>query len=57
MVDEVQMLGDPGRGWSWSHALLGLPAKELHVCGDACALPLLERMAAECGDELQVGCG
>lgn len=55
VLDEVQMLGDRGRGWAWTRALLGLPARELHVCGDPGALPLLRKLAAECGDELEVG--
>ncbi len=55
MLDEVQMLSDPGRGWAWTRALLGLPAHELHVCGAPEALPLLRRLAEECGDELEVG--
>ena len=32
VVDEVQMVASPDRGWAWTRALLGLPAAELHLC-------------------------
>ena len=54
VIDEIQMIADPQRGSAWTQAVLGLPAKELHLCGEARAVPLLERIAALCGDELHV---
>ncbi|KAL4437560.1 hypothetical protein ABPG77_003541 [Micractinium sp. CCAP 211/92] len=54
VLDEVQMMGDESRGWAFTRALLGVPAAEVHVCGDPAALPLLERIAAETGDALDV---
>ncbi|KAI7835705.1 hypothetical protein COHA_010398 [Chlorella ohadii] len=54
VLDEIQMLGDESRGWAFTRALLGLPARTLHVCGDPAALPLLERVMAETGDRLEV---
>lgn len=54
VLDEIQMLGDLERGWAWTRALLGLAAREVHVAGDPGALPLLRRLAEECGDELEV---
>ena len=54
MLDEIQMMADPGRGWGWTRAFLGIPAATLHVCGAPEALPLIQRMAEECGDELTV---
>ena len=54
MLDEIQMISNLGRGWAWTRALLGLPAEQLHVCGDPAVLPLLERLADECGDKLTV---
>lgn len=41
-LPQIQMIGDRDRGWGWTRALLGLPAKEIHVCGDPAALPLLQ---------------
>ena len=54
MLDEIQMLAHPERGWAWSRALLGLPAESLHVCGSADALPLVRSLIDACGDELVV---
>jgi hypothetical protein len=48
------MLGDRERGWAWTRALLGVPANEVHVCGDAAAVPLVTRMAAATGEALEV---
>jgi hypothetical protein len=33
VIDEIQMLQDPGRGWAWTSALVGAPAREVYVCG------------------------
>ncbi len=50
------MIGDRGRGWAWTSALLGLRALTIHVCGSPGVLPLLTQLARDCGDELQVRC-
>ncbi|KAG5468305.1 hypothetical protein LSCM1_02284 [Leishmania martiniquensis] len=44
VVDEVQMIADRDRGWAWTRALLGLPAREIHLCGEARALPLIQNL-------------
>lgn len=49
-----QMMADDHRGWAWTRALLGLQAKEIHVCGDSSVLRMLKRIANTCGDELEV---
>ncbi|PWY98962.1 hypothetical protein BCV70DRAFT_201180 [Testicularia cyperi] len=54
VVDEIQMIGDPQRGYAWTDAVLGLPAKEIHLCGEASTIPLIRRIAEACGDELTV---
>ncbi len=33
VIDEIQMLMDPDRGSAWTAALLGVPAKQVFVCG------------------------
>lgn len=33
VVDEIQMLQDPSRGWAWTSALVGAPARDVYVCG------------------------
>ena len=42
VIDEIQLIACPDRGWAWTRALYGMPARELHVCGDPTALPLLQ---------------
>lgn len=42
VIDEIQMISDPMRGWAWTQALLGLPAKEIHLCGELRALEVLK---------------
>ena len=49
VLDEIQMLGDPLRGAAWTRALLGLPAQQLHLCGNPAALPLIQRIVHETG--------
>ena len=54
VVDEIQLIGDRDRGWAWTRALLGIPAREIHLCGEPAALPIIERLCADTGDELIV---
>ena len=54
VVDEIQLIGDKDRGWAWTQALLGLKAKELHLCGEARAVPLIRELAASMGDKLSI---
>ncbi|KAL3420033.1 hypothetical protein PVAG01_08532 [Phlyctema vagabunda] len=52
VIDEIQMLGDECRGWAWTQALLGLQAKELHLCGELRTVPLIEDLCTLMGDKL-----
>ena len=52
VIDEIQMIGHPDRGWAWSQAFFGLRAKELHLCGEARTEPLIRELAAAMGDKL-----
>ncbi|KAK6363493.1 RNA helicase [Orbilia blumenaviensis] len=52
VIDEIQMLADTERGWAWTHAVLGIMAKELHLCGEERAVGIVEKLARLCGDEL-----
>ena len=54
VIDEIQMIGDKERGWAWTQALLGLKAKELHLCGEERTVPLIRELAAAVGDKLEV---
>ena len=52
-LDEAQLIGDPQRGWAWTRALLGLEAHEIHLCGSPAVLPLVRRIAAVTGDDME----
>ena len=54
VIDEIQMIGHRERGWAWTQALLGLKAKELHLCGEARSVPLIRELVASMGDELEI---
>ncbi|CAL1261875.1 unnamed protein product [Larinioides sclopetarius] len=54
VIDEIQMIKDPGRGWAWTRALLGLCAEEIHICGEGAAIDLVREIAGSCGEELEV---
>ena len=54
VIDEIQMLGSLERGFAWTQALLGLQAKEIHLCGETRSLPIIRELAAACGDKLVV---
>ena len=54
VLDEIQLIGDPSRGWAWTRALHGLPAKEVHVCGDGSAASLVEALCARSGDDFEL---
>ncbi|RUO95738.1 hypothetical protein BC936DRAFT_143336, partial [Jimgerdemannia flammicorona] len=54
VVDEIQMIADRSRGWAWTQALLGLQARELHLCGEPSAVSLVKNIAESIGEEVIV---
>ncbi|KAG2728221.1 hypothetical protein I3760_01G194900 [Carya illinoinensis] len=54
VIDEIQMLGCRTRGFSFTRALLGISADELHLCGDAASIPLIQEILKVTGDEVEV---
>lgn len=54
VIDEIQMIGDPQRGWAWTRAFLGARAQELHICGEERVVPLIRELVASMGDKLEV---
>lgn len=54
VIDEIQMLGDPDRGWAWTQAFLGIQAKEMHLCGEERTVNLISDLCASMGDELVI---
>ncbi|XP_050218403.1 DExH-box ATP-dependent RNA helicase DExH16, mitochondrial isoform X4 [Mercurialis annua] len=53
VVDEIQMVGCKTRGFSFTRALLGISADELHLCGDPAAVPLIEEILKVTGDDIK----
>ncbi|XP_023684817.1 ATP-dependent RNA helicase SUPV3L1, mitochondrial isoform X2 [Paramormyrops kingsleyae] len=54
VIDEIQMIRDPSRGWAWTRALLGLCANEIHVCGEAAAVCFIRELMYTTGEEVEV---
>ncbi|KAJ7221513.1 P-loop containing nucleoside triphosphate hydrolase protein [Mycena pura] len=54
VIDEIQMIAEPERGSSWTRAVLGMCAQEIHLCGEETAVPLIEKIVKDTGDELVV---
>lgn len=54
ILDEIQMIAHPQRGWAWVQALIGMPAHQLILTGSADALPLVEKLCELTEDELEV---
>ncbi|KAK4231388.1 P-loop containing nucleoside triphosphate hydrolase protein [Podospora fimiseda] len=54
VIDEIQMIADDDRGWAWTQAVLGIQAKELHLCGEDRAVGLIQELCARIGDKCVV---
>ncbi|KAL3954000.1 hypothetical protein ACCO45_011956 [Purpureocillium lilacinum] len=54
VIDEIQMIADPERGNAWTTALLGVQAKEVHLCGEDRAVTLIQALCASIGDKCVV---
>lgn len=54
IIDEIQQIRDPQRGWAWTRALLGLCAQEVHLCGEAATIDLVQELMVVTGDEMEV---
>lgn len=48
------MVGCKTRGFSFTRALLGISANELHLCGDPAAVPLIQEILKVTGDNIKV---
>ena len=54
VIDECQMIADPERGGSWTAAVLGLSAKEIHICLAPEAEQLVVSLIRACGDSFEI---
>ena len=54
VIDEIQMIADPGRGWAWTNALIGAVAKEVHCCGEESIVDLVKAIAKSLNEEVVI---
>lgn len=54
VIDEAQMIDDEQRGGAWSAALVGVPARTVHVCAAARAESMLIKIIVLCGDDYEI---
>lgn len=54
VIDEIQMIADSERGNAWTMALLGVQAKEVHLCGEDRTVNLIQAICASIGDKCVV---
>ena len=54
VIDEIQMITDPQRGWAWTRALVNINADVVHLCGDHSVFELVKQILDLTGDILEV---
>lgn len=54
LIDEVQLVGDESRGWAWTAALVGVPAREVLLTGSEDAIPALKKLFDLMGESFEV---
>lgn len=51
VIDEIQMIANDERGWAWTQAVLGVQAKEVHLCGEERVVDLIQNICARLGEK------
>lgn len=54
LIDECQMIADLERGWAWTQAIVGIPARTVYLAGSPVVLPMLTQLAERLGESLEV---
>lgn len=54
VIDEAQMIADPQRGDAWTKAILGIQAKEIHLCCAPIALNVIKNILDDCEDDYEI---
>ena len=54
VIDEARMVTDPDRGHSWTKAILGLRAGEIHICMSPAAEQAVIHLIELCGDDYEI---
>jgi ATP-dependent RNA helicase SUPV3L1/SUV3 len=50
VIDEAQMIFDSSRGWAWTQAIVGVPAREVIIICSGYAVPAIESLLGLCGE-------
>lgn len=54
VIDEIQMIRDQSRGYAWTKALLGLRAKEVHLCGERSAINIIQEVLRSVDEKVEI---
>ena len=54
VIDEAQMVADSDRGHSWTRAILGVRAEEIHICMSPVVEEVVKHLIMLTGDECEV---
>lgn len=54
VIDEAQLVADTDRGHSWTKAILGLRAKEIHICMSPAAEQVVCHLIGLCKDSCEI---
>ncbi|HSR01273.1 MAG TPA: helicase-related protein [Methylophilaceae bacterium] len=54
VIDEIQMLQDPDRGPAWTSALIGVPAKQVYICGSNAVTHLCTKALAALNESYDI---
>ena len=55
LIDEAQLLSDPKRGWAWTQAVVGAPARHVIMTGSPECIPLIRYLVEQyLGEQLEI---
>lgn len=54
LIDEIQLLSDPARGWAWTRAMFHSHCDTLILAGSEDALPYIKNILKTTGEELEI---
>lgn len=55
IIDEIQMIADQYRGWAWTQAVVGIPAKTIVLAGSPDAIPVVKKLVERIlNEELEI---
>jgi ATP-dependent RNA helicase SUPV3L1/SUV3 len=54
VIDEIQMIDDRDRGWAWTNALIGAPAKKIYLTGSSDALEAVKGICEYLDEKLTI---